>query len=192
MRRIGPAGGTLSAVALLSLVVMTGCSEGGGVRVEGDAPAAVVPSLAPSPTGGDRIDPVSVLRHDPKVGADIKAALKPCGGDEYPVDTSYGDLTGGSRPDVVINVSTCGDGVGLGGYVYRVENGRYVDVFGDDTPPVYIDISQGDLELTRQIYSHRDAVCCPSGEDVYMYHWSNGRFTETSQTRNEYGTSGDD
>lgn len=191
MRRIGTAKGALFAAALAPLVVMTGCSEGGGVRVEGDAPAAVAPSIAPSPTDADKIDPVSMLRHDPKVGAEIKAALKPCGGDEYPVDTSYGDLTGGTRPDVVINVATCGDDVGLGSYVYRVENGHYVDVFGDDTPPVYIDISQGDLELTRQIYSRDDAVCCPSGEDVYMYHWTNGRFTLLSPpTRNEYGVGG--
>ncbi len=193
MRRIGPARALFCLTALTPLVALAGCAQDGGVRVEGDAPAAVVPSTLPSPSASGRVDPVTLLRHDPKVSAAVKAALKPCGGDEYPVDTSYGDLTGGHRPDVVVNVSTCGDGVGLAGYVYRVVNGRYVDVFGDDSPPVYLDMAQGELELTRQIYSHDDAVCCPSGEDVYMYRWSNGRFGLTSApTRTEYGTGEDD
>lgn len=186
-----PARRALYAVALLPLVVMTGCAEGGGVRVEGDAPASVAPPALPSPSPASTVDPVALLRHDPKVSADIKADLKPCGGDEYPIDTSYGNVTGASVPDVVINVSTCGDGVGLGSYVYRMENGRYRDVFGDEETPVYIDILQGDLELTRQVYSHDDEVCCPSGEDVLIYHWSGGRFTLTEQTHNDYGPTTD-
>jgi hypothetical protein len=190
VRRIGAA--LVCLAALGPLVLVAGCAQDGGVRVEGDAPAAVVPSTVPSPTGTPKVDPVALLRQDPKVSAAVKADLKPCGGDEYPVDTSYGDLTGGTAPDVVVNVSTCGDGVGLAGYVYRREGGRWVDVFGDDEPPVYLDIAQGELELTRQIYGHSDAVCCPSGEDVYVYHWGNGRFGLTSPpTRTEYGTDGD-
>lgn len=191
MRSITAARRVLYAVALVPLVVMTGCAEGGGVRVEGSAPASVVPP-PPRPTAAAKIDPVALLHSDPKVGSDIKADLKPCGGHEYPIDTSYGNVTGGSVPDVVINVSTCGDGVGLGSYVYRMENGQYTDVFGDEQPPVYIDIEQGDLELTRQVYSHNDAVCCPSGEDVIMYHWTGSRFAETSHTHNEYGTTAND
>lgn len=190
MRSITAARRVVCAAALVPLVVMTGCAEGGGVRVEGNAPASVVPP-PPRPSAGAKVDPVALLHSDPKVGGDIKARLKPCGGHEYPVDTSYGNITGDAVPDMVINVSTCGDGVGLGSYVYRMENGQYTDVFGDEQPPVYIDIEQGDLELTRQVYSHDDAVCCPSGEDVIVYHWTGGRFAETSHTHNEYGTAAD-
>jgi hypothetical protein len=191
VRRIALARRACCAVALVPLVVLTGCAEGGGVRVEGSAPASVVPPPSPRPSTTARINPVALLDADPKVSGDIKSDLKPCAGDEYPIDISYGNVTGNSVPDVVINVSTCGDGVGLGSYVYRMENGRYKDVFGDEQPPVYVDIEQGDLELTRQVYSHNDAVCCPSGEDVIMYHWSGGRFTETSRTHNQYGTTAD-
>ncbi len=191
MRRIALARRVWCAAALVPLVVMTGCGEGGGVRVEGDAPASVIPSPTPRSSAAAKVDPVALLNGDPKVGREIKADLKPCGGDEYPIDTSYGNVTGNSVPDVVINVSTCGDGVGLGGYVYRMENGRYREVFGDDQPPVYVDIEQGALELTRQVYSHSDAVCCPSGEDVIMYRWADGRFAETSHTHNDYGTTSD-
>ncbi len=188
MRRITAARRALYTAALMPLILVTGCAEGGGVRVEGDAPASVVPPPSPRTTPSPKIDPVAVLDRDPKVDSDIKAHLKPCGGDEYPIDTSFGNVTGQSTPDLVINVSTCGDGVGLGSYVYRMEKGKYTDVFGDDQPPVYIDIEQGELELTRQVYAHDDAVCCPSGEDVIMYRWNGGRFTETSHTHNEYGT----
>lgn len=187
MRRITVARRVLCAAALLPLVVMTGCAEGGGVRVEGTAPASVVPPAGHGANQAPKVDPVSLLDHDPKVDDDIKDHLRPCGGDEYPIDTSYGNVTGDSTPDLVINVSTCTDGVGLGSYVYRMEKGRYVDVFGDEQPPVYIDIEQGELELTRQVYARDDAVCCPSGEDVIMYRWTGAKFVETSHTHNEYG-----
>jgi hypothetical protein len=188
VRRITAARRALCTAALMPLILMTGCAEGGGVRVEGDAPASVVTPPSPKASSTPKIDPIALLDHDPKVDDDIKQHLKPCGGDEYPIDTSFGNVTGQSTPDLVINVSTCGDGVGLGSYVYRMERGRYTDVFGDEQPPVYIDIEQGELELTRQVYAHDDAVCCPSGEDVIMYRWSHGHFAETSHTHNEYGT----
>jgi hypothetical protein len=178
----------LYTVALLPLVVMTGCAEGGGVRVEGSAPASVLPPVGHSGSLAPKVNPVTLLQRDPKVDDDIKDHLHPCGGDEYPIDTSYGNVTGAATPDLVINVSTCSDGVGLGSYVYRMRKGRYVDVFGDDQSPVYIDIVQGELELTRQVYSRDDGVCCPSGEDVIMYRWTGSRFVETSHTHNEYGT----
>nr|WP_237694916.1 LppP/LprE family lipoprotein [Streptomyces sp. SID5468] len=172
------------------MVLVTGCAEGGGVRVEGPAPTSVKTSVSPSPrpsASPRNVDALALLTNDPKVGTSTKGALKPCGGHEYPIDTSYGDVTGNSMPDVVINVSTCGDGVGLGSYVYRMENGQYVNVFEDEQPPVTIDIDKGDLELTRLVYSNDDPVCCPSGEDVITYHWTGTRFAEISRTHSDYG-----
>ncbi|MCQ4080978.1 LppP/LprE family lipoprotein [Streptomyces sp. RB6PN25] len=189
MRRIGPANYALAAAALVPLVMLTGCAEGGGVRVEGPASTSVAsPPASPSQEPAVKVDPIQLLTHDPKVGSEIKSDLKPCDGHEYPVDTSYGNVTRDTAPDVVINVSTCADGVGLGSYVYRMENGQYVDVFGDEQPPVYIDMNNGDLQLTRQVYAADDPVCCPSGEDVITYHWDGTRFTETSRTHSDYGT----
>ncbi len=71
------------------------------------------------------MDAVRLVKDDPGVAASVKRALKPCVGDEYPVDVSYGDLTGGTADDVVVNVMTCSDAVGVGSYVYR-EDGRRV------------------------------------------------------------------
>lgn len=187
MRRITLAKGALIAAALAPLALLAGCAEGGGVRVEGTAATSVI---SPSPalsSPAAKVDPVALLEHDPKVGGEIRSQLKPCGGHEYPIDTSYGTLTGGSVPDVVINVATCGDGLGLGSYVYRMHNGRYVNVFSDEQPPVYLQIDKGDLQLTHQVYSTDDPVCCPSGEDVITYHWNGTAFTETSRTHSVYG-----
>ena len=189
MRRITPVRCVLLAAALVPLVVLTGCAESGGVRVEGTAPTSVV-KTSPTPrtaAPAADVDPVALLQNDPNVGSEIKGELKPCGGHEFPIDTSYGDVTRNETPDVVINVSTCGDGVGLGSYVYRMENGQYVEVFGDEQPPVYLDIDKGDLQLTRQVYSKDDAVCCPSGEDVITYRWTGHRFAEISRTHSDYG-----
>ena len=40
-------------------------------------------------------NPVKLIMSDPKVSERVKADLKPCARDSYPVDTSYGNLTGG-------------------------------------------------------------------------------------------------
>jgi hypothetical protein len=189
VRRIAALKCAMFAAALAPLVLVTGCAEGGGVRIEGTAPTSAVAEASPEPAISEppKVDPVALLTKDPKVGSDVKQDLKPCGGHEYPVNTSYGYLTGESAADVVINISTCGDGIGLGSYVYRMENGRYVDVFGDEQPPVYIVIDKGDIELYHEVYSGDDKVCCPSGEDVITYHWTGDRFAETSRTHNDYG-----
>jgi hypothetical protein len=179
----------LTAAALAPLITLTGCAESDGMRIEGAASAAAVnPPTSPSREPMPKVDPLQLLIHDPKVSSEIKSALKPCDGHAYPIDTSYGDMTRGTAPDVVINVSTCSDGIGLGSYVYRRENSQYVDVFGNEQPPVYADVNNGDLRLTRQVYAADDPVCCPSGEDVITYHWAGTRFTETSHTHSDYGT----
>ncbi|MFF4832775.1 hypothetical protein [Streptomyces sp. NPDC001315] len=168
------------------------CATGGtGARDEGPAHADAVagaasPMLSPSATP-DRVDAVELVKEDPKVSAEVKRQLKPCVGNEYPVDVSYGDLTGGSASDVVVNVLTCGDAVGVGSYVYREHGGRYTNVFKAEEPPVYAEIDRGDLVVTKQVYEKSDAVTNPSGENVITYRWASDRFTEEYRTHSEYG-----
>nr|WP_066953730.1 hypothetical protein [Streptomyces lushanensis] len=170
----------------------TGCSTGGtGTRDEGAAVRLPVERGVPtartsSPAPARTVDAVSLLRQDPKVGGRIKADLKPCAEDAYPVDTSYGDLTGGPAPDVVINVMTCGDAVGIGTYVYRSVGGRYRNVFTDEQPAVYATIDRGALVVTQQVYAKGDPVTYPSGEDVVTYSWGDAKFSERYRVRNTY------
>lgn len=202
--RANPRGAVVCAavVSLLLVVALMACTATStGTRDEGPARSEPVAS---SPTGAasatprvKRADAVKLLKADPEVDAGVKRDLKPCVGDEYPVDVSYGDLTGAKVSDVVINVLTCGDAVGVGAYVYRVAaEGKaaeeaaatqgYVNVFRNETPPVYAEIDRGDLVVTRQMYDKGDSVAYPSGEEVVTYRWKDDSFAEQFRQHNDY------
>ncbi|WP_406420509.1 hypothetical protein OH809_23730 [Streptomyces sp. NBC_00873] len=183
---------TLVGLAVLALLTVS-CSTGGtGTRDEGPAgsqraaqvtPSATAPSAKPIP----RVDPVQLVKRDPRVSERVRTDLKPCTGKEYPVDSSYGRLTGGSAPDVVVNVMTCGDAVGVGTYVYRRQsNGTYENIFTTEQPAVYGTIDRGDLVVTTQVYEKKDAVAYPSGEEVVTYRWADDRFAEHDRVYNDF------
>jgi hypothetical protein len=185
-------GAALAVPTALALLV-SGCGAGGtGARDEGPAHAdsvagaAATASAAPSKTP-DTVNAVKLVKDDPKVAPEVKRELKPCVADEYPVDVSYGNLTGGSADDVVVNVLTCGDAVGVGSYVYREQDGSYENVFKAEEPPVYAEIDRGDLVVTKQVYEKGDPVSSPSGENVITYRWTAGHFAEKYRTHNDYG-----
>ncbi|MEV0640786.1 hypothetical protein AB0I77_38860 [Streptomyces sp. NPDC050619] len=185
----------ITAVAVLAALALfvSACGTGGtGARDEGparsDSVAGVVASPSPIPARtAEGVNAVRLVKDDPGVSAEVKRELKPCVADEYPVDVSYGELTGGSADDVVVNVLTCGDSVGVGSYVYREEGGSYENVFRAEEPPVYAEIDRGDLVVTKQVYEKGDPVSSPSGENVITYRWSAGRFAEEFRTHNDYG-----
>ncbi|MDT0614735.1 hypothetical protein [Streptomyces lancefieldiae] len=187
---------TAVAVFVALGVSLSGCGAGGtGARDEGPAHAdAVGGAASSSPVASpskvpDRVDAVRLVKADPKVSAEVKRELKPCVGDEYPVDVSYGELTGGSAEDVVVNVLTCSDAVGVGSYVYREKGGAYQNVFKAEEPPVYAEIDRGDLVVTNQVYEKGDPVSSPSSDNVITYRWSSDRFTEAFRTHNDYSNS---
>ncbi|MFE6226637.1 hypothetical protein [Streptomyces sp. NPDC057854] len=196
----------MAGLAALGLFVAS-CSTGGtGSRDEGAARAEATAAAAPTPPASsdadaakaaERVDPIALLKGDPKLGARVKADLKPCVADAYPVDSSYGNLTDGSAPDVVVNVMTCGDAVGIGTYVYRKRSGGstdsgtatadgYENVFMAEDAAVYGTIDRGDLIVTKQVYAEDDPVAYPSGEDVITYRWSGNRFTQHDWVHNDY------
>ncbi|MFJ3906650.1 hypothetical protein [Streptomyces sp. NPDC090025] len=196
---------SITAVAGLAAVgvLVAGCSTGGtGSRDEGAARSSEVASAAPAsppaasaPSNSDearmakKIDPIALIKGDPKIGERVKADLKPCTANAYPVDTSYGNLTGAASPDVVVNVMTCGDAVGIGTYVYREENNKYTNVFMAEDGAVYGTIDRGDLIVTRQVYAKGDPVAYPSGEDVITYRWAGNKFSQHDWVHNDYSKS---
>ncbi|MFE6282328.1 hypothetical protein [Streptomyces sp. NPDC057877] len=191
LRAVSAAMAAFTAVALL----VSACgSSGTGARDEGPAGSDTVagavasPSVAAPSAAPKRVDAVRLVKADPLVSAAVKRDLKPCTADEYPVDVSYGELTGGSASDVVVNVLTCGEAIGVGSYVYRAGDGGYENVFRAEEPPVYAEIDRGDLVVTKQVYGRGDPVSNPSGENVITYHWTEDRFIERYRTHNEYGT----
>lgn len=194
-RLTGWAAGSTAMAGLTALgLLAVGCSTGGtGTRDEGPAGtqpvAQVTPSVTAPPTGkaDRRVDAVQLVKQDPRVSERVRTDLKPCTGNEYPVDSSYGTLTGGSSADVVVNVMTCGDSVGVGTYVYRPRsNGTYENVFTMEQPAIYGTIDRGDLVVTTQVYEKKDAVAYPSGEEVVTYHWAGNRFSEHDRVHNDF------
>ncbi|MEU9146083.1 hypothetical protein [Streptomyces sp. NPDC048349] len=173
----------------------TGLRDGGPARtdpVAKTAPSAASPestseaSAAPSGKPLKKVDPVALLKADPKVSAEVKRDLKPCTGKEYPVDVSYGKVTGSTVVDIVVNVLSCADALGRGSYVYRADGATYENVFSDEQPPVYAEIDRGDLVVTKQVYAKSDPLAYPSGEDVITYRWNGEKFTEQDRVHSEY------
>ncbi|CAM5449181.1 SigE family RNA polymerase sigma factor [Streptomyces griseus] len=112
---------------------------------------------------------------------------QPCAGKAYPVDTSYGSLTGGPSADVVVNVMSCADSVSVGTYVYRADDdGAYKNVFSAEVPAVYGTIDRGDLVVTTQVYGSKDPLSSPSGSEVVTYRWASDRFTEHDRVHNDF------
>nr|WP_194237011.1 hypothetical protein [Streptomyces phyllanthi] len=188
----------MAVIAALGLFVAA-CGTGGtGARDEGPAggsslkEATAAPSVSPSasPTESRRsmAEVVELVKSDPSVSKVVKQDLQPCVADEYPIDWSYGSLTGGSAQDIVVNVLTCEEPVGMGVFVYREQNGGYKNVFKAEEPPVYAEIDRGALVVTQQLYKKGDPVEFPSSEDVITYRWATDRFREESRIHNEYGS----
>ncbi|MEU9102134.1 hypothetical protein [Streptomyces sp. NPDC048361] len=206
------AAGTTALAGISALgLFMGGCSTGGtGTRDEGEAAqpdkvAHATPSpSASTPAPFEKVDPVRLLKADPKVSTRVKAQLKPCTKNEYPIDVTYGHLTGTTGQDVIVNVMNCADAVGLGAYVYRasgssaspgtsgtsgISGTSYDNVFTAEETPVYAEIDRGDLVVTRQMYAPGDKPAFASSEVVTTYHWSggaSGKFAQQSQVENDY------
>ncbi|MEU6219921.1 hypothetical protein ABZ845_20750 [Streptomyces sp. NPDC047022] len=182
----------IATIAALGLFVSACATGGTGARDEGPAGSNTVvshsatPSASPSPRDLTRMDVVQMVKDDPTIAKSVRDGLKPCVADEYPVDVSFGDVTGGTANDIVVNVMTCGDAVGVGSYVYRMKDHKYQNVFKAEEPPVYAEIDRGELVVTQQMYEKGDPVSYPSSEEVITYRWSTTRFTEVSSTHNEY------
>ncbi|MFI0780802.1 hypothetical protein [Streptomyces sp. NPDC021212] len=186
-------GGAVVGLAAAGGWMLAGCGSGSdGVRTEGPArtqwtapPAQDKGSYAggstTKPPTVQKADAVRLIKEDPKVGQDLKSHLRPCAAaakqqraqpaKDYPVEVSRGKLTGPTASDLVINVTTCDDGFGIGSYVYRKVGQRYENVFSDEQPPVYADVVKGDLSVTKLSYGSGDTVCCPSRADVITYRW---------------------
>ncbi|RLL68285.1 hypothetical protein [Streptomyces sp. Z26] len=136
---------------------------------------------------------VSVIKRDPKVSSHVKRGLKPCVEDEYPVGMDFARATSGEQADVVVNVTSCSDSVGVGAYVYRRStNGALVNVFAAEQPPVSAVFQDGMLVVTRDVYVGDEPLCCPSGRDVITYAWQDDVFREVGRRTSDGDGDGDD
>lgn len=126
----------------------------------------------------------------PKTGTPPSGPRSPrtAGTDDYPVAVESGNLTAGDGPDLVVNVTTCGNGLGVAAYVYRMVKGKYQNVFADERPPVYGSVDGGRLEITHEVYEMNDPVSSPVGQESATYVWRGGRFVQVAREYADFGS----
>ena len=181
MRRVVP----IAAVGALACLAVAGCgTTATGARREGPAPTATMktPSTVTPAIASDPAALAGMVRRDTSVSADVREDLTPCAGDDYPMDTDSGDLTAGDGPDLVVTITTCGDGLGIAAYVYRMIGGKYQDIFADERPPVYGSVTDGRLQIVHEVYRSDDTIAYPTGEESVTYAWRGNRFVEVARS----------
>jgi hypothetical protein len=182
----------LTAGALACLLT-AGCGTAvTGARREGPAPSATVkaPDTAAPALAADPAALAGMVRRDSSVSADVREDLQPCSadasGEDYPLDTDSGYLTSGDGPDLVVNVTTCGDGLGIAAYVYRMTGTKYRCVFADERSPVYGSVINGRLQVVHEVYRTDDAVAYPTGEESVTYVWRGNRFVQVARSYSDF------
>jgi hypothetical protein len=163
---------------------VTGCGTATGARKEGPAPTATVktPSTAAPAIASQPTVLAAMMRRDTGVSGDVREDLTPCADDDYPLDTDAGDLTAGDGPDLVVNVTTCGEGLGIASYVYRMIAGKYQNVFADEKAPVYGSVDGSRLEIVHEVYDSDDPVAYPVGEESITYTWRGNHFVQVARS----------
>lgn len=187
MRRIAPIA-TAGALVCVCLVA-AGCgTTATGARQEGPAATATVksqstkaPAIASNP-----LALAHLVGRDTSVSAEVREDLNPCVGDQYPMDAEAGNLTSGDGPDLVVNITTCGDGLGVAAYVYRMIGGKYENVFADERPPVYASVDDGRLQVIHEVYKSDDPVSYPTGAEQVTYAWAGNRFVEVARSFSDF------
>jgi len=174
--------------AVLCCVVLlgaAGCATTGGVEVAGRASQVSPPPTEPPLPSGTPVstDAVAVLRADPVVSKEVKAALVPCDSGGYPVDDRYSDLTGDGVAELVVTVFPCkilrevvpsGLGIGLAGYVYDVAADppeRLLSIEDDGGVELLVN-SERRLMVLSNGYRARDEPCCPTDQRFAFYVWN--------------------
>jgi hypothetical protein len=187
VRRIAPIA-TASALTC-ACVVVAGCGTAAGVRREGPAPDVTprTQDVAAPAIASDPAALAGMVRRDGSVSPGVRKDLTPCAGDSYPVDTDAGDLTAGDGPDLVVNVTTCGDGIGIAAYVYRMIGGKYRCVYADERAPVYGTVADGRLRVVHEVYRSDDPEAHPTGEDSVTYAWRGNHFVQTARSFTDFG-----
>ncbi|OLF12596.1 hypothetical protein [Actinophytocola xanthii] len=187
MRRV------VAALCCLALLGAAGCATSGGVEVAGRASQVSPPPPEPPLPSGTPVsaDAVSVLRADPAVSAEVRAALVPCEGGGYPVNDRYTDLTGDGVAELVVTVFSCkivkdaalfgfGSGFGLAAYVYDLSEDPPVNLLALQTGGVELLVApERGLMALHSGYGPRDDPCCPTEEHLALYTWNGTALVES-------------
>ncbi|WP_405585730.1 hypothetical protein [Streptomyces sp. NBC_01190] len=196
MRRLGPI--AVASALTCACVMVSGCAASAtGVRREGPAPKVTLktsPAAAPA-IASDPAALAGMVRRDAGVSAGVRKDLAPCPGSDYPMETDAGELTAGDGPDLVVNITTCGEGLGIAAYVYRMTAGKYRRVFADERAPVYGSVTDGRLVVIHEVYRDDDTdtyptdggLAYPTGEESTTYVWRTDHFVQSARSFTDFG-----
>jgi hypothetical protein len=189
MRRV------VAALSCLALLGAAGCATSGGPEVAGRASQVEPPPPElPLPSGTPvSADAVAVLRADPEVSDEVRAALVPCeDGGGYPVDDRYADLTGDGVAELVVTVFPCkivkeaamlGIGFGLAGFVYDLSEDPPVNLLALQNGGVELLVGGPEHGVMALLggYGPQDDPCCPTNQHFALYVWNGTTLVETKR-----------
>lgn len=195
-RRLLPA-----ALVLAGLVVLSGCANGGGLRVEGaDTPATsstpgpsvnrgFAPSTTPSTTPGPRVSAEAMslieirdsLRNDSQVDEYFRKLLARCTVIARCLTRGPAvDMMKTGQPQQVVLIHTL-DSFVVGAALMAATPKGPRRVWSLKADQLKISPTrQGDLVVEAKIFTVNDAPCCPSGSTVQVYRWVGGQMTTVS------------
>lgn len=195
----------LLPIALVALLALTGCANGGGLRVEG----AEVPSTPATPSdkpstnfaGPDQrtparpATPVTVsleqvrvsLLADKNLESYFRVLLAGCTIIERCLTRGPTvNVMRSATPQLVVMIHTV-DGFVYGAVLMAVEPGGPRRIWGLKADKLRINPSQqGDLVVESSIFQSDDPVCCPSVTRVEVFRW-NGRQMIKVSSRDQKG-----
>lgn len=188
-----------AALVLAGLVVLSGCANGGGLRVEGaDAPSpsstpdpsvnrGFAPTPAPSRTPESRVDPEAMsmleirdsLRNDARLDLYSRKLLSRCTVITRCLTRGAAvDIMKAGQPQQVVLIHTV-DNFVIGAALMAATPTGPRRVWSLKADQLKISPSkQGDLVVESQIFAVDDAPCCPSGRMVEVYRWVGGQMTK--------------
>lgn len=190
------------ALVLTVLVVLSGCANGGGLRVEGaDAPAATstpVPSInrgfAPTETATPEVTPAAMtlpevrdsLLAEKRLDPYFRAVLDGCTQTQRCLTRGASvDVMKSGRSQLVVLIHTV-DKFVIGAVLMAATPSGPRQVWSLKAEQLKIIPSRhSDLVVESQIFTVDDAPCCPSGRQVEVYRWVGGQMTKVSSKDQE-------
>jgi hypothetical protein len=188
-----------AALALTVLVVLSGCGNSSGLRVEGADPAttSATPSMstkqgfAPTPapskprvlTSDITLPEVrDSLQADKDLDPYMKKIVGRCSIVERCLTRGVAvDVMKTGTPQLVVLIHTAGDNFVIGAVLMADSPTGPRRVWTLKGEQLKINPShQGDLVAESQLYTLDDLPCCPSGRLVEVYRWAGGRMTKVS------------
>jgi hypothetical protein len=195
-----------AAVALTALVVLNGCGNGSGLRVEGADPAtsSATPSVtpmtgyAPSQTPARKTPSTAQstmtlpevrdsLQADKTLDPYFKTIVGKCSIVARCLTRGVSvDVMKTGSPQLVVLIHT-NDNFVFGAVLMADSPKGPRRVWSLKADQLKINPSQqGDLVVESQIFTLNDAPCCASGRLVEVYRWAGGQMTKVS-SKNQKG-----